>query len=46
MLDAFEFHLDDEDFFITLLKDFSANYDKSTVCHVLGFKYQFYTVSL
>jgi hypothetical protein len=44
MLDAFEFHLEEEDFFITLLKDYSSNYDKSTVCHILGFKYQFYKV--
>ena len=44
MLDAFEFHLEDEDFFITLLKEYSSNYDKSTVCHILGFKYQFYKV--
>ncbi|CAB4015508.1 THO complex subunit 2-like [Paramuricea clavata] len=42
MLDAFEFHLEEEDFFITLLQDYSSNYDRSTVCHILGFKYQFY----
>ena len=44
MLDAFEFNLEEEDFYITLLKEYSSNYDKSTLCNILGFKYQFYKV--
>ncbi|XP_046852760.1 THO complex subunit 2-like [Xenia sp. Carnegie-2017] len=42
MLDAFELHLEQEEFFTTFFKDFSSNYHKSTICHILGFKYQFY----
>ena len=44
MLHAFEFHPNEEDFFIALLNGYLHHYEKSTLCHILGFKYQFYKV--
>lgn len=45
ILDAFEYHPNEEDFFITLLNAYLTHYEKSTMCHILGFKFQFYKVT-
>lgn len=44
MLDAFEYHPNEENFFIALLNAYLSHYEKSTMCHILGFKFQFYKV--
>ena len=40
VLEAFECHLEDAEFYVSLLKSYP--YEKETFCAMLGFKYRFY----
>ena len=44
ILEAFECHLDQEEFFLTLLQDYPC--EKSTFVNVVGFKFHRYQVCL
>jgi len=40
----FECRIELEDFFLPLLKSFMEKYESSALCHIMGFKFQFYKV--
>ncbi|XP_068717940.1 THO complex subunit 2-like [Montipora capricornis] len=42
LLDSFECRIELEDFFLPLLKSFMEKYESSALCHIMGFKFQFY----
>ncbi|KAK2556060.1 THO complex subunit 2 [Acropora cervicornis] len=42
LLDLFECRIELEDFFLPLLKSFMEKYESSALCHIMGFKFQFY----
>ena len=44
LLDLFECRIELEDFFLPLLKSFMEKYESSALCHIMGFKFQFYKV--
>ena len=43
LLESFENHLDLEEFYIPLIQSYIQN--NETLCHILGFKFQFFKVS-
>ena len=45
ILESFEHQLDLKEFFIPLLESYSSRCESSALCHILGFKFQFYKVS-
>ena len=44
LLDSFECHIDLEDFFLPLLKSYMEKCESTALCHIIGFKFQFYKV--
>ena len=44
LLDSFECHIDLEDFFLPLLKSYMEKCESTALCHIMGFKFQFYKV--
>ena len=45
ILEMFECRIDNSKFFIDLLALYLSHCDVSGLCHILGFKFQFYHVS-
>ena len=45
ILELFECRIDNSEFFIELLTLYLSHCDISGLCHILGFKFQFYHVS-
>ena len=44
LLDSFECRIDLEDFFLPLLKSYMEKCESTALCHIIGFKFQFYKV--
>ena len=44
LLDSFECRIDLEDFFLPLLKSYMEKCESTALCHIMGFKFQFYKV--
>lgn len=44
LLDSFECRIDIEDFFLPLLKSYMEKCEFTALCHIIGFKFQFYKV--
>ncbi|RMX55597.1 hypothetical protein pdam_00001751, partial [Pocillopora damicornis] len=42
LLDSFECRIDVEDFFLPLLKSYMEKCEFTALCHIIGFKFQFY----
>ncbi|CAH3192277.1 unnamed protein product [Porites evermanni] len=42
LLDSFECRIDLEDFFLPLLKSYMEKCESTALCHIMGFKFQFY----
>ncbi|XP_058948707.2 THO complex subunit 2 [Pocillopora verrucosa] len=42
LLDSFECRIDIEDFFLPLLKSYMEKCEFTALCHIIGFKFQFY----
>lgn len=46
LLDSFECNIELEDFFLPLLKLYMEKCESTALCHIMGFKFQFYKVCI